>query len=141
MTKDKLMGIWISALIVLLVLGVAIASLQYNVSNQTIVRTLSALSLLLASLGRLFHKKPPLQSPREKKLISSINALAGWSILVVVLGLVIGFNILGFLEQRGVHSSGFEILALMIVFPVTVVLIYLKKRSSIMRNLSDKQMN
>lgn len=140
MIKGKLLWFWIVILIVSLVVGVAIASLKYNASAHAIQWTLTVSGMVFTVLAKLFSKddeKAPVESPSEKKLVSSLNVLAGWSVLAVVLGVVIGFNVLGYLERRGVHSSGYELLFLMVVYPVVVLIIYLTKRSEIIKHKSS----
>lgn len=117
MIKGKLMWLWIVTLVVLLVVGVAVASLKYNASPQAIELTLSISGMVLALLGRLFSrgdKETPVESPSEKKLVSSLNALIGWSVLAFALGEVFGFNMLGYLIRRGLQPSGYEVLFLVL---------------------------
>lgn len=136
MIKGKLIWLWIVFLVVSIVFGITIAGVKYNVPPHTIQMTLTASGLVFTILGRLFSKgdtKAIVVSPSEKKLVSSLNSLAGWSLLAVVLGVIIGFYVVGYLDRMGINSSGYEVLFLLVVYPAAVLIIYLTKRSQIMR--------
>lgn len=97
---------------------------------------LTILSLIFVGIDRLFfkRKREPLEEPsKENKLRGTLAAYAGLSLLAIIIGISIGFNILSYLEKQGRPSSGYEVLAVLAGVPIIVIAFYIWKRRSILK--------
>ena len=132
--KNETKGaIWITSLIVLLVGGVFVGGVYFNIPVGAFPPILTILSLILIGVDRIFFKKKrdlgPLPEPsKETKLRVALAAYAGLSLFAIILGICIGLNILSYLEKKGIGSV-YEVMAVLIGVPVVVIIYYLKKRS------------
>ena len=139
MKKETKTIIWIILLIVLLVCGVFVGNIYFNIPMGTFPPILTVLSLILVGIDRLFfkRKREPLPEPtKEIKLRGTLAAYAGLSLLAIIMGLAIGFNVLSYLEKKGRPSSGYEVLAVLFGVPIVVIVLYLRKRRSILKKFA-----
>jgi MFS family permease len=136
MKKESKTIIWITLLIALLICGVFVGNIYFNIPMGAFPPILTLLSLILVGIDRLFfkRKREPIPEPtKENKLRGTLAAYAGVSLLAIIMGIAIGFNVLSYLEKKGRPLSGYEVLAVLFGVPIVVFVFYLKKRRSILK--------
>jgi len=136
MTKETKIIIWLILLGVLLLSGVFVSNVYYNIPMGAFPPILTVVSLILVGIDRIFFKKkrePPPEPTKENKLRGTLALYAGLSLLAIIMGIGIGFNVLSYLEKNGMPSSGCEVMVVLFGVPVVVSIFYLKKRSSILK--------
>lgn len=136
MKKETKTIIWITLLILLLISGVFVGNIYFNIPMGAFPPILTILSLIIVGIDRLFfkRKREPLEEPsKENKLRGTLAAYGGLSLLAIIIGIAIGFNILSYLEKHGRQSSGYEVLAVLVGVPIIVIGFYLWKRRDILK--------
>lgn len=139
MKKETKTIIWITLFIVLLVSGVFVGNIYFNIPMGAFPPILTILSLILVGIDRFFfkRKREPIEEPsKENKLRGTLAAYAGLSLLAIIFGIGIGFNVLSYLEKHGRQASGYEVLAVLVGVPIAVIGFYLWKRRSILKEYS-----
>lgn len=136
MKKETKILIWIALLVVLLVSGVFVGNVYFNIPMEAFPPVLTLVSLVGVGIDRIFfkNKREPLPEPsKENKLRGTLALYAGLSLLAIIMGIGIGFNILSYLEKHGRQSSGYEVLTVLVGVPIVVIGFYLWKRRSILK--------
>jgi hypothetical protein len=141
MTQKTYTFIAISIYVFALVAATFVGTVYYNVPMGVFPPLFSLLALILVGLNRIVNKgkqQPPPEHTKEDKLRSSLALNAGVTAIAVFIGIIIGFDILGELEKNGRQTSIYEVSALLVGLPVIACIIYIKKRSKIIKNHSIK---
>lgn len=136
MKKETKTIIWITILIVFLLGGMFVGNVYFNIPMGVFPHILTVLSLFLLGIDRIFFKRKrgPLPEPtKENKLKGTLAAYAGLSLLAIIIGIGIGFNVLNYYEKNGRPSSGSEIMTVLLGVPIVVIAFYLIKRRSILK--------
>lgn len=136
MKKETKIIIWLILLGVLLLSGIFVGNVYFNIPMEAFPPILTLVSLILVGIDRIFFKKKrePLPEPsNENKLRGTLALYAGLSLIAIIVGIGIGFNVLSYLEKKGRPSSFYEVMAVLFGIPFVVIIFYLKKRSSTLR--------
>lgn len=136
MKKETKILMWIALLVVLLVSGIFVGNVYFNIPMGAFPPVLTLVSLIGVGIDRIFfkNKREPLpELSTENKLRGTLALYAGLSLLAIIMGIGIGFNILSYLEKHGRQSSGYEALIVLVCVPIVVIGFYLWKRRSILK--------
>jgi hypothetical protein len=142
MNKQTILTIWIVLLIILLLGGVFIGAVYYNIPMGAFPPILTALSMIFLGIDRIFFKKKRESIPvptKELKLRASIAKCAGLTVFAVIMGIVVGLNTISYFEKAGRHPSAFWLFPVLIGMPTAGVIFYLNKRSEIIKNMSNEE--
>lgn len=140
MNKVKLKIIGIIVLVLSMVAGTFVGNIYFNVPMERFAYIFSLASVILVGIGKVFSKgdQKPLPEPsKEYVLRSKVAGCAGLSGLAVIMGIAVGFNIISYFEKAGKNPSIYWLFVVLIGVPATGIIFFLKKRKSIIRNMSN----
>jgi hypothetical protein len=144
MNKENLKIVGITVLVLSMVAGTFIGNVYFNIPMERFPYIFSLASMVLVGIGRMFSKgdqKPPPEPSKENVLRSKVAGCAGLSGLAVILGIAIGFNVISYFEKAGKQPTIFWLFAVLIGVPAAGIILFLKKRASIIRTMKIAKAN
>lgn len=141
MNKEKLKIVGIIVLVLSMVAGIYVGNVYFNIPMEC-PYIFSLASVILVGIGRVFSKGDKKQLPeplKENVLRSKVAGSAGLSGLAVILGIVVGFNVISYFEKAGNQPSIFWLFAVLIGVPAAGIIFFLKKRASIIRTMKSEK--
>jgi FtsH-binding integral membrane protein len=142
MNKEKLKILGIIFLVLALVIGTFVGNVYFNIPMEYFPYIFSITAMVWVGISKVFSKgdqKPPPEPSKEYVLRSKVAGCAGLSGLAVILGIALGFNVISYFEKAGKSPSIYWLFVVLIGVPATGIFFFIKKRKSIIRNMSNQE--
>ncbi len=139
MTQKTSTFIGISLYIILLITGVFIGNIYFNIPMGVFPPIFALLGVILIGIKRIFFKGelPPPEPTDKDKLRASLALCAGLSASAFIVGLMLYAEVINYFEKTGKPIPIYKINTFFIGLLVAITVVYAKKRASIIRRQSN----